>query len=161
MSFRMDNENVFKLTEKQIQILKKLHDNGKNIRVCSIYRTQTALAKEMGITRQGLSNHLRKLRDGNFIRTGRGFIDLTSKALSLLGESDTDAFVFIKVFPQKRIKAYEEIKNAGASRIFRVTGTVDIIALVTQPKLDKFLKIVSEIDGVEETNAHVVLETIT
>lgn len=157
----MTEKEEFKLTEKQIQILKKLYENGKSIRVCTIYKTQTALAKDIGVTRQGLSNHLRKLRDNDFIRTGRGFIDLTSKALGALGESDVDAFVFIKVFPQKRVKAYEEIKNAGASRLFRVTGTVDIIAQVSKSKLDRFLKIISEIDGVEETNAHVVLETIT
>ncbi|MGQ9720685.1 MAG: AsnC family transcriptional regulator [Candidatus Jordarchaeum sp.] len=157
----MDREKAFNLTERQIQILKKMHENGKNMRVCSIYKNQTSLAKDMGITRQGLSNHLRKLRDNDYIRTGRGFIDLTSKALSTLGESDIDAFVFMKVFPQKRVKAYEQIKKAGAIRLFRVTGTVDIIAEVTQSKLDKFLKMVSEIEGIEETSAHIVLETIT
>ena len=152
---------TFNLTERQIQILRKLYENGRSMQVCSVYKTQSSLAKDMGITRQGLSNHLRKLRDNGFIRTGRGFIDLTSKALSALGESDIDAFVFVKVFPQKRVKAYEQIRKAGASRLFRVTGTVDIIAQVTQSKLDKFLKKVSEIDGVEETNAHIVLEIIT
>ncbi|MEX2704865.1 MAG: Lrp/AsnC family transcriptional regulator [Candidatus Freyrarchaeum guaymaensis] len=152
---------TFNLTERQIQILRKLYENGRSMQVCSVYKTQSSLAKDMGITRQGLSNHLRKLRDNGFIRTGRGFIDLTSKALSALGESDIDAFVFMKVFPQKRVKAYEQIRKAGASRLFRVTGTVDIIAQVTQSKLDKFLKKVSEIDGVEETNAHIVLEIIT
>ena len=152
---------TFNLTERQIQILRKLYENGRSMQVCSVYKTQSSLAKDMGITRQGLSNHLRKLRDNGFIRTGRGFIDLTSKALSALGESDIDAFVFMKVFPQKRVKAYEQIRKAGASRLFRVTGTVDIIAQVTQSKLDKFLKKVSERDGVEETNAHIVLEIIT
>ena len=157
----MVNGETFNLTERQIQILRKLYENGRSMQVCSVYKTQSSLAKDMGITRQGLSNHLRKLRDNGFIRTGRGFIDLTSKALSALGESDIDAFVFVKVFPQKRVKAYEQIRKAGASRLFRVTGTVDIIAQVTQSKLDKFLKKVSEIDGVEETNAHIVLEIIT
>lgn len=157
----MVNGETFNLTERQIQILRKLYENGRSMQVCSVYKTQSSLAKDMGITRQGLSNHLRKLRDNGFIRTGRGFIDLTSKALSALGESDIDAFVFMKVFPQKRVKAYEQIRKAGASRLFRVTGTVDIIAQVTQSKLDKFLKKVSEIDGVEETNAHIVLEIIT
>ncbi|MHA1262740.1 MAG: Lrp/AsnC family transcriptional regulator [Candidatus Freyarchaeota archaeon] len=152
---------TFNLTERQIQILRKLYENGRSMQVCSVYKTQSSLAKDMGITRQGLSNHLRKLRDNGFIRTGRGFIDLTSKALSALGESGIDSFVFMKVFPQKRVKAYEQIRKAGASRLFRVTGTVDIIAQVTQSKLDKFLKKVSEIDGVEETNAHIVLEIIT
>lgn len=157
----MVKDETFNLTERQIQILRKLYENGRSMQVCSVYKTQSSLAKDMGITRQGLSNHLRKLRDNGFIRTGRGFIDLTSKALSALGESDIDAFVFMKVFPQKRVKAYEQIRKAGASRLFRVTGTVDIIAQVTQSKLDKFLKKVSEIDGVEETNAHIVLEIIT
>ncbi|MHA1210098.1 MAG: Lrp/AsnC family transcriptional regulator [Candidatus Freyarchaeota archaeon] len=157
----MVKDETFNLTERQIQILRKLYENGRSMQVCSVYKTQSSLAKDMGITRQGLSNHLRKLRDNGFIRTGRGFIDLTSKALSALGESDIDSFVFMKVFPQKRVKAYEQIRKAGASRLFRVTGTVDIIAQVTQSKLDKFLKKVSEIDGVEETNAHIVLEIIT
>lgn len=155
----MEKENI-KVTEKQIQILKKFYENGENIQVCTVYKTQTSLAKELGITRQGLSNHLRKLRDSSLIRTGRGFIDLTSKALGILGETGIDAFVFMKVFPQKRVKAYEQIKKSGATKIYRVTGDVDIIAQVAQSKLDKFLKAVSEIDGVEETSAHIILETM-
>ncbi len=155
------SEDVIKITERQLYILKKLYNSGKRIKVHSVYRTQNGLANELGITRQALSNHLRKLRDIDFIRTGRGFIDLTDKALEALGETGAEAFVFIKIAPQHREKAYSIIKTLSPQKLFRVTGEVDLIAQVGRAKLDNFLKDVSSVEGVINTSAHVILETIS
>jgi len=152
--------NVVKITERQLQILQKLYNSGKSVKVHTIILTQNELSAGLGITRQALSNHLRKLRDIDFIRTGRGFIDLTNKALEALGESVTEAFVFIKIDPEQRIEAYDKIKALRSQRLFRVTGEIDLIAQVGRAKLDFFLKELSGIAGIKQTSAHVILETI-
>ncbi len=150
-----------KLTDRQFEILKKLYESGKPVRVYSIHKTQKKLADELGITRQALSNHLRRLRELGFVRTGRGFIDLTEKALATLGEEGADAFVFIKVSPQYRDEAYEAIKKIGVSNLYRVTGEIDLIAMLSRTRLDDFLREVSKIKGVTETSAHIVLEELS
>ena len=153
--------NVVKITERQLQILKELYNAGKSVKVHTIVLTQNELSESLGITRQALSNHLRKLRDIDFIRTGRGFIDLTNKALEALGESVTEAFVFIQIDPEQRIDAYDKIKALRSQRLFRVTGSdLDLIAQVGRAKLDSFLKDLVGITGVKKTSAHVILETI-
>lgn len=152
---------VAKLTDRQFEILKKLYESGRPVKVYSIHKTQKRLADELGITRQALSNHLRKLREMGFVRTGRGFIDLTEKALATLGEERADAFVFIKVLPQFRNEAYNAIRKIGVSNLYRVTGEIDLIALLSRTRLDEFLKEVSKIKGVVETSAHIVLEELS
>jgi DNA-binding Lrp family transcriptional regulator len=153
--------NVVKITERQLQILKELYNAGKSVKVHTIVLTQNELSDSLGITRQALSNHLRKLRDIDFIRTGRGFIDLTNKALEALGESVTEAFVFIQIDPEQRIEAYDKIKSLRSQRLFRVTGSeLDLIAQVGRAKLDSFLRDLVGIAGVKKTSAHVILETI-
>ena len=47
-----------------------------------------------------------------------------------------------------------------AEKIYRVTGDVDIVAIVDQTKLSKFLKKVSKVEGVISTSAHVVVEKL-
>jgi DNA-binding Lrp family transcriptional regulator len=141
--------NVVKITERQLQILKELYNAGKSVKVHTIVLTQNELSDSLGITRQALSNHLRKLRDIDFIRTGRGFIDLTNKALEALGESVTEAFVFIQIDPEQRIEAYDKIKSLRSQRLFRVTGSeLDLIAQVGRAKLDSFLRDLVGIAGV-------------
>jgi len=152
---------VAKLTDRQFEILKKLYESGRPVKVYSIQKTQKKLADELGITRQALSNHLRKLREMGFVRTGRGFIDLTEKALATLGEEGADAFVFIKVLPQFRNEAYSQIQKIGVSNLYRVTGEIDLIALLSRTRLDEFLREVSKIKGVVETSAHIILEELS
>ncbi|HDO21057.1 MAG: Lrp/AsnC family transcriptional regulator [archaeon GB-1867-097] len=149
------------LTERQRYLLTKLLEDSKAVNVHTVYKSQNELAREMGITRQALSIHLRKFKEAGLIRTGRGFIDLTDKALQLLEVKSVDAFVFIKVKPQMRVEAYKEIKKIlEAEKIYRVTGDVDIVAIVDQTKLSKFLKKVSKVEGVISTSAHVVVEKL-
>ena len=143
-----------------MRLLKFLFQKSQPMQIFTIRETQSELARELGITRQALNIHLRKLREEGLIRTGRGFIDLTEKALELLGVKTADVFVLIKVEPKARALAYAKIKNLPVEKVYRVTGEVDVIAVVNQSKLDEFLKKVSKIEGIRETTTHVVVETI-
>lgn len=120
-------EEKVSLTTRQIELLRKLYKEGKTIEVHTVEKTQDELAEELGITRQALSNHLKVLKDLGYIRTGRGFIDLTEKALELLGERKGDVFVFVKIEPTKRKQVYDAIKKLKVKRVYRVTGDIELI----------------------------------
>ncbi|MCR6623365.1 MAG: Lrp/AsnC family transcriptional regulator [Candidatus Verstraetearchaeota archaeon] len=153
----MNKEKMF-LTEKQYSLLLKLYENSVETSIRSVNKSQSELANELGITRQALSVHLRKLKEKNLIRTGRGFIDLTEKALNIIEEKANESFVIIKVQPQKRNQVYEQISKISClKRAYRVTGEIDLIAVVNQSSLDEFLKEISKIDGITFTSAHVVI----
>lgn len=148
------------LTDRQIQILRMLFKISDSATVFTVKKTQVELAKELNLTRQALNIHLRRLREEGLIRTGRGFIDLTRKALQVLGAGTSEAFVFLRIEPPKREQVYEKVKNIPSLRLFRVTGEIDLIALVPQAQLESFLETVSSIDGVESTSSHVIISVL-
>jgi len=121
---------------------------------------QSELAKKLEISRQALNVHLRKLRDEGYIRTGRGFINVTEKGLSVLGISPNPAFVFIKVSPLKRREAYKEIVKFPVQRIFRVAGDMDAILIVEREKLDEALRKLAFVEGIQDTKSYVAIQTI-
>jgi DNA-binding Lrp family transcriptional regulator len=121
---------------------------------------QDELAKQLGISRQALNVHLRKLRDMNYIRTGRGFIDITEEGLSALGISSTPAFIFIKVSPLKRSYVYGKIKELVVQRAFRIAGDVDALVITERERLDEVLEGLSSIDGIQDTKSYIAIETI-
>ncbi len=145
------------LTERQLSILRKLFAEGKVFRARRVEKNQNTLAAELGITRQALSAHFRELRKLGLLRAGREFIDLTEKATSILGESQSQAFVLVKIEPRLRRVAYKEIKDLDVQQAFRVTGGVDVIVLADRSKLNKLLESLSRVPGVKETSAHLVL----
>jgi DNA-binding Lrp family transcriptional regulator len=104
--------------------------------------------------------HLRKLKNRGYIRTGRGFIDITEKGLSALGISSTPAFILIKVSPAKRVQVYNKITEIGVWQAFRIAGEVDSLIVVEREKLDGILKKLCDIDGVQETRSYVTIETL-
>lgn len=148
------------LTEKSIRILRKLFESSEGTTVFTVKKTQSEIAKELNITRQALNVHLRKLKKGGLIRTGRGFIDITKDALQVLGLGTSDAFVFLKVEPNKREEVYKKIKELPATKIYRVTGEIDLIVLVPQTHLSQFLEKVTTIDGIRSTSSHVIVSTL-
>jgi len=117
-----------------------LYEKGKIITTYTLRIKQNDLAAQLRISRQALNVHLRKLRDQGYIRTGRGFIDVTEKGLTLLGISANPAFVFLKISPLKRKEAYEEIFQFPIQRVFRVAGDVDALLVIQQENLDIALK---------------------
>jgi len=145
-------------TEKQLAILRRLYRHSGSLKIYSTTLTQEHLASEMGITRQALSSHLRELREGGYLRTGRGFIDITDKSLEALGKTGDEAFVLVKAQPARRGAIFEEIKNLNPERVYRVAGSFDIIAIVDAEQLKGFLDEVATLEGVTHTSSHVVME---
>ncbi|MGB9714587.1 MAG: helix-turn-helix domain-containing protein [Candidatus Bathyarchaeales archaeon] len=148
------------LTRRPIQILKTLYEKGKFSRTCTLNVKQEELAKQLGISRQALNVHLRKLREIGYVRTGRGFIDITEKGLNALGIFSSPAFILLKVSPLKRIYAYEKIKELTVQGAFRIAGDVDALLIVEREKLDETLKRLSSIEGIQDTKSYVTIETI-
>ncbi len=146
------------MSEKQLQVLRKLYEGARSLKVHSTHRTQAELAAELGISRQALSAHLRELREQGLIRTGRGFIDLTDKALAEIGKFGEEAFVLLKVKPAYREATYRRLRSLPAERVYRVAGEYDVIAVVPASRLREFLDAASKLKGVEATASHVVIE---
>ena len=137
-----------------------LYEKGSSTNAYTLRLKQDELARQLDISRQALNVHLRKLRDVNYIRTGRGFIDVTDEGLSALGGSATPAFIFIKVSPLKRSYVYDKIKELSVQRAFRIAGDVDALVITEREKLDEVLKRLSSIDGIQATKSYIAIETI-
>ncbi|MBS7633015.1 Lrp/AsnC family transcriptional regulator [Candidatus Bathyarchaeota archaeon] len=148
------------LTRKTQQLLKMLHDKGRSANTFTLHIKQNDLATQLGISRQALNVHLRKLRDFGYIRTGRGFIDVTEKGLNALGLSATPAFILIRASPIKRIQVYDKIKELPVQRAFRIAGDFDAVIMVEREKLDETLKKIYSVDGIQDTRSYVTIETI-
>jgi DNA-binding Lrp family transcriptional regulator len=143
-----------------MHLLSLLYQKGESTNAYTLHLKQDALARQLGISRQALNVHLRKLRDLNYIRTGRGFIDVTEEGLNALGISSVPAFVLIKVSPLKRSYVYQRIKELSIQRAFRIAGDMDALAMVEREKLDEVLSKLSAVDGILDTKSYVTIETI-
>jgi DNA-binding Lrp family transcriptional regulator len=149
-----------RLTERQFQLLERLYANSKTTKVYSVSKSQAEIAQELKISRQALSIHLRKLKAAKYVRTGRGFVDITPEGITALGRSTVEAFVHVRVNPQNRNQAYSVAAEAGANEVYRVTGDSDVVAIVEYSNLDNFLKRLSGVQGVSETRAFVIIEKL-
>ena len=148
------------LTKRSRQLLRLLYEKGKSTNACILRLKQDDLARQLDISRQALNVHLRRLRDLNYIRTGRGFIDVTDEGLEALGISSTSAFIFIEVSPLKRSYVYEKIKELTVQRAFRIAGDVDALVITEREKLHEVLKKLSAIDGIQDTKSYIAIETL-
>jgi DNA-binding Lrp family transcriptional regulator len=140
--------------------LRTLYEKGQSTSTYTLRVKQDELSAQLGISRQALNVHLRKLKNRGYIRTGRGFIDVTEKGLNALGVSTTPAFILIKVSPVKRIQVYDKIKEIAVTRAFRIAGEVDALIIVERENLDGILKKLYAIDGIQDTRSYVTIETI-
>jgi DNA-binding Lrp family transcriptional regulator len=140
--------------------LKRLYEKGQSTRTYTLSVKQDELSEQLGISRQALNVHLRKLKNRGYIRTGRGFIDVTEKGLKALGVSTTPAFILIKVSPTKRIQVYDEIREIAVTRAFRIAGEVDGLIIIDRENLDEILKKLYAINGIQDTRSYVTIETI-
>jgi DNA-binding Lrp family transcriptional regulator len=140
--------------------LRTLYEKSKSTTTHTLCAKQDELSTQLGISRQALNVHLRKLKNRGYIRTGRGFVDVTDKGLSALGVSTTPAFILIKVSPVKRIQVYDKIKEIAVSKAFRIAGEVDALIIVERENLDEILKKLYAIDGIQDTRSYVTIETI-
>lgn len=147
-------------TGRPLRLLHMLYEKGKPVTTYTIQVKQSELANQLGISRQALNVHLRKLRDQGHIRTGRGFIDITEKGLIILGVSANPVFVFIKVSPLKRGEVYQKIVGFPVQRVFRVTGDMDAILVAEREKLDEALKKLALVEGIQDTKSYVSIQTL-
>jgi DNA-binding Lrp family transcriptional regulator len=148
------------LTGRALRLLHLLKEKSNPDTVYTLQIKQSELAAQLSISRQALNVHLRKLRDKNCIRTGRGFIDITEKGLNLLGFSANPAFVFCKISPLKRKEAYEKIFQFPVQRVFRVAGEMDIILLIERENLEDALERLANVEGVLDTRTYIVIQTL-
>ena len=148
------------LTKRSVQLLRTLYEKSKATNTYTLSVKQDELSAQLGISRQALNVHLRKLKNRGYIRTGRGFIDVTDKGLNALGVSTTPAFILIKVSPIKRIQVYDKIKELEVTQAFRIAGEVDALITVERENLDGILKKLYAIDGIQDTRSYVTIETI-
>jgi DNA-binding Lrp family transcriptional regulator len=137
-----------------------LYEEGRSSTTFTLKVKQDELANRLGVSRQALNVHLRKLRNLDYIRTGRGFIDVTEKGLNTLGISSALSFVLVRVSPAKRIFVYEKIKELTIQRAFRIAGDFDALLMVEKEKLDEVLKKLYSVDGIQDTRSYVTIETI-
>ena len=147
-------------TGKPLRLLNLLYEKGKPTTTYTLNVKQSELAQQLNISRQALNVHLRKLRSQGHIRTGRGFIDVTEKGLSVLGVSVNPAFVFVKVSPLRRVQAYEQIVKFPVERIYRITGDMDAVIQVEREKLDDALKRLASVEGIEDTKSYITIQTL-
>jgi DNA-binding Lrp family transcriptional regulator len=148
------------LTKRSIQLLRIIYEKGVSTNNYTLFVKQDELSKQLGMSRQALNVHLRKLKGTGYIRTGRGFLDVTEKGLNALGVSTAPAFILIKVSPIKRIQVYEKIRELLVSRAFRIAGEVDALIIVERENMDDILKKLYAIDGIQDTRSYVTIETI-
>jgi DNA-binding Lrp family transcriptional regulator len=137
-----------------------LYEKGKSTSTYTLRVKQDELSEQLGISRQALNVHLRKLKNAGYIRTGRGFIDVTEKGLNALGVATTPAFILLKVSPIKRIQVYNQIKEIAVTKAFRIAGEVDALIIVERENLDEILKKLYAIDGIQDTRSYVTIEVI-
>lgn len=145
---------------KRFELLKYLFSKSQPLQVFTITETQSKIAKDLGISRQALSMHLKKMRELGLIRTGRGFIDLTEKALQLLGRHSGEAIITIKIDPSKRPSVYSALRKLPVEKAYRVTGDIDAIIQVSQALLESTLNAINSLEGVRETRTYIIIEAI-
>ena len=148
------------LTKRSVQLLRKLFEKARFTTNYTLSAKQDELSTQLGISRQAYNVHLRRLKNRGYIRTGRGFIEITEKGLSALGISSTPAFILIRVSPAKRAEVYEKLTKIAVLQAFRVAGEVDSLIVIESENLDDILRQLCDMDGVQETRSYVTIETL-
>ena len=148
------------LTKRSVQLLRKLFEKARFTTNYTLSAKQDELSAQLGISRQAYNVHLRRLKNRGYIRTGRGFIEITETGLNALGISSTPAFILIRVSPAKRVEVYEKLTKIAVLQAFRVAGEVDSLIVIESENLDDILRQLCDMDGVQETRSYVTIETL-
>ena len=148
------------LTGRPLRLLYSLYTQSKPLTTFTVQTKQRELAEKLGISRQALNVHLRKLRSLGCIRTGRGFVDVTEEGLRMLGVSVSPAFIFVKVSPLKSKEAYEKMVVLPVQQVFEVSGDMDAVLLVEREKLDEVLRRLAFVEEVHDTKVYVTTKTL-
>ncbi len=148
------------LTKSMFYLLAFLKMKAKGEYVYRIDMKQSDLAKELNISRQALSVKLRPLIQKGYIRTGRGFIELTEKGLSFLGYYTKPVYILVSIEPLKRFEVYKKVKEKSYGRVIRIAGDMDLIIEVDGTKAAELLEFLSRLEGVRSTKTYFTLEEI-
>ena len=148
------------LTGRPLRLLYSLYTQSKPVKTRTVQTKQRELAEKLGISRQALNVHLRKLRNLGCIRTGRGFIDITEEGLRMLGVSVSPAFVFVRVSSLKRSEVYQKMAVLPVQQIFRVAGDMDAVLFVERTKLDEVLRKLALIEGIQGSKTYIATQTL-
>ena len=154
----MDHLEVSKeFTDRQRYILEYLLRKAQPIRVYTVYMDQEQLARELGMTRQALAIHLRKLKEMGLIRTGRAFIDVTEKAIEYLYGRNNYVLILLKIEPKYRDRVYLEVRSLPAERVLRLAGDYDLAIITTEAVVQQVLDRLNNIEGIRETHTFVAI----
>ena len=147
-----------KITERQYELIKMFEQQGSTQRVCTVSTSQAELSQKLGITRQALHTHLKSLKGEGLIRTGRGFIDLTEKALEFLEMKTGEAYIVIRTDHQRRKEVFDNVSQLKFHKLCRTTGDADILITVERKDLDSAIEEIQKMEGIREATTHLLLE---
>ncbi|CCC81538.1 Lrp/AsnC family transcriptional regulator [Thermoproteus tenax] len=156
----MATAEELRLTDRQVQILQHLLQRAQPMRVYTVYGDQDEIARELGMTRQALAIHLKRLKELGLVRTGREFVDVTEKAVKFLKGQSNDVIVLVKVEPKYRDKVYDFSKKLPIEKALRLAGEYDLAVITQETVLDKVLDALNNMEGVKETKTFISIGAI-
>ncbi|MEL9991707.1 MAG: MarR family transcriptional regulator [Thermoproteus sp.] len=156
----MATSEELRLTDRQVQILQHLLQRAQPMRVYTVYGDQDEIARELGMTRQALAIHLKRLKELGLVRTGREFVDVTEKAVKFLKGQSNDVIVLVKVEPKYRDKVYDFSKKLPIEKALRLAGEYDLAVITQETVLDKVLDSLNNLEGVKETKTFISIGAI-
>ncbi len=140
------------ITAKEIEILRKLVENGRV--------TFTQVSRDLGMSPAGVMKKVRKLEDLGIIRGYTAIVDHAK-----LGKG-SKYIILLEVEPGKHNEVSKKIASILEDNILEVheiTGQYDILVKAiagSQQELNEILRKIQTIPGVRDTNTSLVLDTM-
>ncbi|MEM0017605.1 MAG: Lrp/AsnC family transcriptional regulator [Candidatus Korarchaeum sp.] len=140
------------ITAKEIEILRKLVENGRV--------TFTQVSRDLGMSPAGVMKKVRKLEDLGIIKGYTAIVDHAK-----LGKG-SKYIILLEVEPGKHSEVAKRIASMLEDNILEVheiTGQYDIIVKAiagSQQELNDILRKIQTIPGVRDTNTSLVLDTM-
>ncbi len=137
-----------RLTEKQKEVLSYFERNSERCSTKMVTGKQEEFAKDFGITRQALGNHIRALKDKGYIRTGRGFINITEDGLAALGKNGSrKVVVLVKISQTNNLEKYMDYPG----EVSYLIGDYDVMIETKDDQLNKVTAKLKKDSFVEES----------
>ncbi len=140
------------ITTKEIEILRKLVDNGRI--------TYTQIARELGMSPAGVMKKVKKLEELGIVKGYTALIDH-----SKLGKG-SKYIILLETEPGKHSEVARkvvEILGNSVLEVHEITGQYDVLLKViagSQSELNEILRKIQSIPGLRDTNTSLVLDTI-
>ncbi len=140
------------ITAKEIEILRKLVDNGRI--------TYTQIARELGMSPAGVMKKVKKLEELGIVKGYTALIDH-----SKLGKG-SKYIILLETEPGKHSEVARkvvEVLGNSVLEVHEITGQYDVLLKViagSQSELNEILRKIQGIQGLRDTNTSLVLDTI-